>query len=448
MKRIQAIDILRGVAMLGLVFFHAFEKVAYNSVVAQIFSYPLYILIPLGLLIYFVSWRGFFLIISGIGNAYGFQKAIEKGKSPHIQLLNRLLWSIVLFFHALAIQVFWNPYYGLYNVFLGVTGPSVWYLPGLQFSDAVEIIAIGVALSSIIQYFFTLGKMRFNPWIPIIAFGILMSIIYGVTPLLTEFFISKFGWSSVRVILYQPVNNFGDRVRWLSFALLIGEQEPLFPHLATFFLGSGIGIALTNPKITKKNTILTGYSIGFLFIAVALLLGGLKENFYVDFSIIPSLWFLLLGIGLQVWVITSFLWIFDFAKKAQKRTKFTKTIRRAGIITLTIFTLQSLDFFPRWVLTKISTLVGSGINYINNSQGLELGNAILMSFTVLIFWIGLIFLWGLINYAFSFDWIFEIFRRLTAGQKINWKDPLQSREIIFKTESVFNSSNEILSRDY
>ena len=80
MKRIQTLDIMRGVGMLGLVFMHAVQKVGYSSVVSDIFNQPWYIFVPLGFLMYFASWRGFFLIISGIGSAYSFQKAVEKGK--------------------------------------------------------------------------------------------------------------------------------------------------------------------------------------------------------------------------------------------------------------------------------------------------------------------------------------------------------------------------------
>jgi hypothetical protein len=132
--------------------------------------------------------------------------------------------------------------------------------------------------------------------------------------------------------------------------------------------------------------------------------------------------------------------ILDFSTKAKKRTKRTKIIRRAGVITLTIFTLQSFNFFPQWILSKIF----SNPDY-RTSNSMGLGSCFLTAFTVLIFWPGLILLWGLINYTLSFDWIFEIFRKSTLGQKINWRDPLHSREIIFNPEIPFQNEKNTFS---
>ena len=435
MKRIQTIDILRGIAMIGMVIFHAFTAVGWKSVIEDIYSYPWYIMVPLGLLIYFGSWRGLFLIISGMANAFSFQKAIEKGRSTHILLLTRLLWALVLFLHSLIIQVFWKN--AFFNLFLGSN--DIWDLSNLQSSDPVEIIAIGILLSTIIQYLFTLGKLRQKSWIAILVFSLLMCFIYSFTPFLTETILGKYGWLEIEEIRQQTVSNFGDRIRWLSLALLVGVHEPLFPYLATFFLGSGLGIALTSPKITKKKVTIIGYSLGFLFIVAAVILGGVDHFSSLDFSeIIPIQWFMHLGTGLQLIAITSFLLIFDFSKKAVRRTRYTKTIRRAGVITLTICTLQSFNFFPQWILAKIFSEPG----FVDNSQLLGLRSCFLTAFTVLLFWIGLILLWGLINYTLSLDWIFQLFRNLTSGRKTNLKDPLYSREIIFNPELPFQAENK------
>ena len=79
MKRIQSLDILRGIGMLGLVFMHVFEQVGWINITTM-FEKEWYVWLPLGLFMYFASWKGVFLLISGVANAYGFQKAIENGK--------------------------------------------------------------------------------------------------------------------------------------------------------------------------------------------------------------------------------------------------------------------------------------------------------------------------------------------------------------------------------
>ena len=79
-----------------------------------------------------------------------------------------------------------------------------------------------------------------------------MCFIYSFTPFLSDIILNKFGLSVIEDIRAQTVNNFSDRIRWLSLAVLVGVHEPLFPYLATFFLGSVLGIALTNQKHPRK----------------------------------------------------------------------------------------------------------------------------------------------------------------------------------------------------
>jgi hypothetical protein len=432
MKRIQSLDILRGVAMLGLVFMHAVEKVGFHSVVDDIFDQPWYVFLPLGILMYFASWRGFFLIISGIGSAFSFQKAVQKGNSPHVILLRRVIFSIILFWHGVLIQFFFNPYTGLYYIFTGdFTGIS-WST--LTWSDAVQIIAVGLLLSSIIHYIFLVfWKKRKNlvRWIAISFFIVCMVLVFVLKPYVIQALLDKAGLSSIDAI-WQSADSFSEGVKWIPLAVLIGRQEPFFPYMASYFLGSAIGIALTHPKVAKKNVLITGYGLGLIFGIVAILVGAFKDNFYVGSEMIPSDWFLYLATAIQLWVLTSFLWIFDFAKKSQTLTKYTKTIRKAGILSITIFTLQSIDFVPRWILMKIT-----GLDFLSNGGHLSIGNALLAGIVVLVFWITLILLWGLINYTLSVDWLFDVIRQLLSGQKINWKDPIRSRDIIFNAEIPF-----------
>ncbi|MHA1109674.1 MAG: hypothetical protein ACTSRE_01125 [Promethearchaeota archaeon] len=444
MKRIQSLDIIRGIAMLGLVFMHAYQKVGYNTM-AHIFDYPWYVVATLGIILYFASWRGFFLIISGVGSAYSFQKAVENGKSPHILLLKRTIWSIILFLWGITIQIFWNPYNGFYRVFFGQTGIDVINIGGLGRSDAVEIIAIGLFITTLVHYILVLTKARKKKWISILVNLLLCTVVFASTNLLK-------GWESLQNLELGSITSFGSAMRHLLHALLIGTQEPLFPYLATFFLGIAIGIFLTTPKATKKNMIYYGLGLGGAIIIVAVLV-GVFTGFPFAFSILPDMWFLLLGTGIQVWVLMIFLWIFDFSKRAKKLTKYTKIVRKAGILSLTIFTLQAIDFVPRFILTGLSSTIssvygtGTAVDFLSNGGNYGMGAAFLAAFTVLFFWIGIIALWEKINYALTFDWIFKIFRQSISCQKINWKDPLMSKEIICNPEIVFEREIKNLEKD-
>ncbi len=425
--------------MLGLVFMHAFEKCGYK-VMANIFDYPIYVVATLGLILYFASWRGFFLLISGVGSTFSFQKAMENGKSPHILLIKRVFWSIVLLLQGMWIQVFWNPYNGFYGVFFGQTGMDVINLGGLQWSDAVQTIAVGLLITSLIQYLLviSLKKLKHRMWIMIGVNLTLAVVTFAITQTVINGVLNHFGWTEITAVKYQSVENFGDRLKWMFYAILVGEQEPLLPYLSAFFIGDAVGIFLTMPQATKKNMIFGGLGLGGGFIIISVILGAVT-GFPFAFAILPDMWFFILGTGIQVWALMLFLWVFDYSKGAQKLTKYTKIVRKAGILSLTIFTLQAIDYLPRVFLTVgsgIFSLLGIGqpLDFLSNGGNLNMGAAFLAAFLVLFFWIGLIGLWEKINYALSFDWIFEILRQLVSGGKINWKDPLLSREIIYNAE--------------
>ncbi|MHA1109675.1 MAG: hypothetical protein ACTSRE_01130 [Promethearchaeota archaeon] len=449
MKRIQSLDVLRGICMLFLVVMHTFMKVGWHNignVLENMSDYPWYVLAPLGIFSFIATWRGLFMLISGVGSIYGFQKAIQQGKSPHIILLKQLLWAFVLFIQGMAIQVFWNPYTGLYRMLLGIVDPNEFF-GHLRWSDAVETIAISIAISSIIQYFLCLGKKRDKYWISITVYlaltiAILVSYTFVVNSILnaTEF-------TEVSQIKYGTINNFRDRIRLLGLALLIGEQQPLFPHIAAFFLGNAFGIALTRPELNKKWFLRIGILVGLIIVIAAFFVGFYVEHFEIVTTVVPNQWYFLACLGIQTWFFVLFMHLFDFSKKAQKRVKNTKIIRKAGILSLTIFSLQSIDFIPRFILTGLSSAfssvyeTGTAVDFLSNSGSFGIGASLLASFVVLFFWIGIITLWEKINFALSFDWIFTVFRNLLSGRKINWKDPMHSQDIIYNPESIFHEIN-------
>ena len=450
MKRIQSLDVLRGICMLFIVAMHTFMKVGWHNignVINNMSEYPWYVLAPLGVLSFIATWRGLFMLISGIASIYGFQKAIQQGKSPHIILIKNILWAIILFIQGLAIQVLWNPYTGFYRMALGIVDFQE-FLGHLRWSDAVESIAISLAISSIIQYFLCLGKKRDKYWISISVYLVLMIAILVSYTFVVNSILNATEFTEVSQIKHGTINNFRDRIRLLGLALLIGEQQPLFPHLAAFFLGNAFGIALTRPELNKKWFLRIGILVGLVIVVAAFFVGFFVEDFEIVTTVVPNLWYFLASLGIQTLFFILFMHLFDFSKKAQKRVKNTKIIRKAGILSLTIFSLQSIDFIPRFILyvgsLGLSDIYGIDppINFLSNSGSYGIGAALLASFVVLFFWIGIITLWEKINFALSFDWIFTVFRNLLSGRKMNWKDPMHSQDIIYNPESIFHKNHD------
>ncbi len=453
MKRIQSLDVLRGIAMLFMVAMHAFMKVGWQNigdVLNNLSAYPWYVLVPLGIFSFISTWRGLFLLISAMLAIYGFQSAILQGKSPHITLLKYISWAVILFIQGMAIQVLWNPYTGFYRMALGVVDFQE-FLGQLRWSDAVETIALTIAISSIIQYFLCLGKKRYKYWISISVYLALMVAVLALNKFIVNAILNATEFTDLRQIKNGTIENFGDRVRLLGLALLIGEQQPLFPFLATAFLGNAFGVALTRPNLEKKWFIRIGFLVGLSIIIAAVFVGFFIEHFEIVTTIVPNLWYFLASLGAQTWVFILFLHLFDFSKKAPKRLRSTKIFQKAGILSLTIFSLQSIDFIPRFLLyggsLGLSDLYGIGtpIDFLNNGGSYGVGAALLAAFVVLFFWMGIISLWEKINFALSFDWIFSIIRNLLSGRKINWKDPMHSRDIFLNSESIFQEEISSIS---
>lgn len=427
--------------MLFIVTMHAFQKVGWPviaAVLSDLSSYPWYVLAPLGIVVFLATWRGLFMLISGAASIYGFQKAVQNGKPPHKVLLQRLIWSLILFCQGIAIQIFWGPYTGLYHIFIDTINPTAW-LANLHWSDAVEVIAIGIFISSIIQYFLCLGKKRDKFWVSITVNLILAVAILALRSFLVSKILQLTEFSDIIQIQNGAYENFGDRMRLLGLALLIGQQQPLIPYLSATFLGNAFGLALSHPKINKKNFLRIGFLIGFLIIIASIIVGIFVENFEIVTSIVPNQWYFLVSLGIQVWILLLFIRIFDFSKKAKRRMKYTKLFRKAGILSLTIFSMQWIDYFPRWILQAISAKWGAGNNFVG-FNGLELGNSLITAASVLTFWIIIIYLWSKINFTLSFDWIFVVGQKIIFRQKFTWKDPLQSQDIIHNAEQLFAES--------
>ena len=113
MKRIASLDILRGFSMLALVMFHAIEKTLQAGVVSNIYNLPPLQFIAFGLVFYFASWRGLFLLISGAANMYSYEQSLNKGTNAGKLFRDKLLGSVILLLWGAIVQVLFNPYSGI-----------------------------------------------------------------------------------------------------------------------------------------------------------------------------------------------------------------------------------------------------------------------------------------------------------------------------------------------
>jgi len=83
-----------------MTFFHSFYHVFdFNWFLAdqnKLFEYPIYLLIPLVILIYLGKWNSLSLLVSCTVNTFGIVRGIRKGVNPEQQLVKKLITGVFL----------------------------------------------------------------------------------------------------------------------------------------------------------------------------------------------------------------------------------------------------------------------------------------------------------------------------------------------------------------
>lgn len=431
MKRITSLDFLRGLAMFLLIGYHAFEKTIHPTFFTEVMALPPALLALFAPLLLLANWRGIFLLISGATLTYRTHKSIEKGIKPMKIFIQNFLSAILLLIHGLVIQAIWNPYSGAAYIYLrsGVVNWSS-MLRQLQWSDAVEMIALGIAFTSIINIFLVTKKTIKRPKLVSLAYIFFAAVIFFLTPVAQNWLFTRYGLETSGV-QYMTTINFRERMESIVLALFIGEQQPFFPFAGVFCIGNIFGILFAQPKLHKKKTLLYGYLSGLLLIILGVLIFVFIDKMVFDPEpIVRPMWFLIVNLGLQVIAMMIFMGVFEFNKKCSQRASRTKFIRRIGIIPLTLFTFQVLDYFPGLLLLKLFN------QDFTATFGLEFKWSLLFTAVSMAFWAILVLLWGLLQNYLTMDWLFAMVKSLIFWKKPNWKDPLHTEVIIKNPDPV------------
>jgi len=209
---------------------------------------------------------------------------------------------------------------------------------------------------------------------------------------------------------------------------LASPWEPIFPYLAVSFIGSIIGIALAQPK----KALFKGFVKTVLLISLVMFLAGAtgtvlelvnvmdNTNFdeainfyrnigghrfwspdnpqtYGDFiTNFAWLWQFLFTNGFSIMFTMIVIYLVEFRGRGSHFAKKSGYIRRYGIIAFTNYNNQWLYWLPPAFIPLIFGL--------QSYEKMLWGGTWLMILTTLAFYTIILYLWGLINYRFSFEW--------------------------------------------
>jgi hypothetical protein len=404
-KRYFSIDIIRGFAILSIIFLHSCFA-HYRNITKIDFNNP-----PLSVTIigFLLMWSGLFAMISMIANT---STQISRMKDGLIDKKNMLYYflsggALIIFFHYFYFLLLGpvvldfennNHKYSLVSGFLHNGFFNFELTDRFLYNSSLSMIGWNLVIIGVILYF--LMKRYGNNLAKITkSIGIIGALIIFL--------------SIIRIPLFPLI----DQVRQSQnlfvsalFNLLINKNDPLLPYLGFGFFGAMIGLLITYESRTKKIVRYLG-----IIASVWMILGLVFYRFFPDTMLersIDGLWFsiMLIQLGLFIWLVIAALTFFDY-RKEEKRNRIArrfKWIRQFGMVSLTVFMFET----PLGEITaKIwSTLIPGWDLSINKVMLFGLFNVLVWFFIVQIWWKG--------KFKYSFEWLtVKIFKRI--GRKSN-----------------------------
>ncbi|MHA1202744.1 MAG: hypothetical protein ACTSQ4_09500 [Candidatus Heimdallarchaeaceae archaeon] len=431
MKRIASLDFQRGLAIWMMVFLHVFDHIwDYSGVEVDDLFTNLDFGLSLILIImaFFGGFAGYFILISSVVNSLATTKSALKGTPPGKLLFKRILTGVGILLAGRITETF--GYYGYFGRVLrsgdSILAASTWTDPfALSFfwrriflMEALQIIGWCQIITGIIAFFLIRngGAKKFIR--NLIIYSTLAVAIFVATPFMWNW-IDNLEWAnlpSMELITDWniPSANPDYHNTWPSEVLqsenasfltyicviLSGDLYPIFPFLATSFIGSAWGLLLAKPKPSKRLPLYGGLTtLGILGIGAVL---NIILGFDISFQRPPMQYFFLL-LGVQFGLMILLLWLVEYRGKAQKfgNNIIVKYFRLWGTIALSVFSLQIWSLVPRAILNPLF-----GINLMNEKFELLTGGWWVLMFAVLtilcydlLFW-----LWAQVNFIFSFEW--------------------------------------------
>lgn len=430
-KRIASLDFQRGLAIWFMTLMHTFEHLYDYTWVKEepekILELPLIVLIFGLTLGFFLSWNAYFLLISSIVTTISMFRKMPDLDKQHQLLVKQLLTGTgILLAGLLADNLGYWGYFGQSTLSGDWTNLRPLY-ERIFAMHTLQIIGWCLIINGTVNFFLLRRNGHEKYFRNIIVYGVLVVAIITASPFIHNF-VDSLPWK----IPENPPPGITDNTRWPSVyfqaenaslkawicAILAGDMEPLFPYLATSFMGSMIGLTISRHKQVKRFPLIAGLSgIGIMGI------GGIFIAFgqYNLSNGRPTLGNYLAIIGGQIAVIMLLFWAVEYRGNSERfaNNPIVKHFRLWGMASLTIYCLQIFEILPRWILTVMLSVFGKPINLLQEAV-FGLGKeylALLVGLFSILYFEALISIWSRFNFKYSFEWF--IVKMTTSGSKLS-----------------------------
>jgi hypothetical protein len=424
-KRLVTLDFLRGVAIFGMTLFHILFKMydveSFMANQEEILNFPIILLIFMGLFAYFGSWYGFFLFISSVVNSFVYTRKVKTGLVPAKLLIKQILTGLILIILSYFIEGILG-YYGD----LGYTIKNMAWTNFKYFRieslwiQTLQIIGLCLIINGMLLFLLLRNDGYKKVVRNVLVFAFLTMLVLVFSAFISNW-IANSNWQYPSIEPGWPDISFVYQNRsfrtWI-LTIINGPKQPLFPYLASSFMGTLIGMLLASPKPPKRMLIWFS-AVGVLMIAIGVVLIVVGQPFtFLEQP--PALSTYLLRLGGQICLLMSFFAIVEYRGKGEKfaNRRFVKYFRRWSILSLTIYSLHILEFFPRWILTLVLRRI-PGYDFLNEgiiSRGQEHWMFLAIIY-VLLFYELVVRLFTHFKMKGSFEWILVKSLNLSRGVK-------------------------------
>ncbi|MFW9853010.1 MAG: hypothetical protein ACFFDS_08710 [Candidatus Thorarchaeota archaeon] len=401
LKRIASLDFARGFAIYLMTFFHCFyhvyDQTWFQEDPSKILEFPKIVLVILAILVFLGTWASFFLLVSSTVNTLAMVRSTKRRLNPNQVLFKNILTAVGLLVADHLIEG-----WGWYGFIGEGLRSGIWDTAEIWHSffriHILQMIAWSLIITSLINYFLLRNKGFEKYKRNMIIYGILTAIIIISSPFVHNFVDSSIaGWPLNETVLANP-----SLKTWI-LVILAGNAEPVFPILATGFVGAMIGLTVSRTKQSKK-FLLWGTIVAVILILIGglLFLAGLPFNLYDR----PLIHIYLIQLGGEIGILMLCFGLIEFRGRGEKfaNRRIVRVFRKWSMVALTIYALEIYDLIPKWSLNLMLRNV-TGINFLGKTLSFEGTHwALLIAIYCMLWYHLLVWFWGKINFKFAFEW--------------------------------------------
>lgn len=413
MKRIFTFDLIRAIAIIGVVFVHTLQhswSQTANVEAGTQEAGPMVLI-----LFYILTMAGVFYVIMGAVNAYMIHHRIKNKRNNLRQMvLSGVIMGIFLIFSHYMFRAFFSADSGIFY-FLARDGeflaPSAKWLIGTSTLAMLGWTSIIVPI--VIALLFRndgIRKVRRNYWI----LGITGSLILAVTPFLRN---------ELAPVVVDLISE-GSYLRAIALGAFVYDLFPIFPYIGYGLYGAMIGIALArgeHHKRIKLFLLLSGIGWMLLGFIVNAQYGGPDPSLYREFStqaVFNKTFLQFSQLGMFMIFVLIGLSIFDMIshERGRRRQGRFSLLRKFSLVSLTIYLVEGFIMGMMYGIFNFMPFMSGW----NNSLGI----VALAALFHLLLWTLAVVLWEKVEFKGSIEWlIIKLIEKLSGkrSEKFNLK---------------------------